>query len=179
MKVFSIVGPKLTDAVAEAIARVSTLLYSDGLQKQYFQQLLNYVQKRQAQFPNRRLYITGHSLGGGLAKLVAANVSIPAVTFMAPGLESTSYLVYRKNKIQELHNVALTLMPDNDVVSRVDTQSGASVKTKCIGNMLHCHLLSPTICNILEECGSGRAPEAEGTLYLPCGMCPDMPCGAS
>lgn len=25
----------------------------------------------------RRLYITGHSLGGGLAKLVAANVSIP------------------------------------------------------------------------------------------------------
>lgn len=176
MKVFSIVGPKLTDAVAEAIARVSTLFYSDGLQKQYFQQLLNYVQKRQAQFPNRRLYITGHSLGGGLAKLVAANVSIPAVTFMAPGLESTSYLVYRKNKIQELHNVALTLMPDNDVVSRVDTQSGATVKTKCEGNMLHCHLLSPTICNILQECGSGRAPE-EGTLYLPCGMCPDMPCG--
>ena len=26
----------------------------------------------------RRLYITGHSLGGGLAKLVAANVSIQA-----------------------------------------------------------------------------------------------------
>jgi len=175
MKGFSIIGPQVSDAVAEAIARVSALLYSDGLQKQYFQHLLKYVQQRQKQFPNRRLYITGHSLGGGLAKLVAANVSIQAVTFMAPGLESTSYLVYRQNMIQELHNVALTIMPDNDLVSRVDTQSGISVNTECQGNALHCHLLYPTICNMLDRCGSGRSPEEP--LYLPCGSCAEMPCG--
>eukprot|EP00913_Durusdinium_trenchii_P022722 g21338.t1 len=121
MDAFSIVGPKLSDAVAEAtsirihslvladpsmgrkaMARVSTPIYSDGLQKQYFSHLLEDVQRRRDQFPERRLYITGHSLGGGLAKLVAAKVGIPAVTFMAPGLESTSYLVFRQNMIQEM-----------------------------------------------------------------------------
>ncbi|CAK9089100.1 unnamed protein product [Durusdinium trenchii] len=168
-------GPKLSDAVAEAMARVSTPIYSDGLQKQYFSHLLEDVQRRRDQFPERRLYITGHSLGGGLAKLVAAKVGIPAVTFMAPGLESTSYLVFRQNMIQDLHNVALTVMPDNDVVSRVDIQSGITIKTECEGNMLHCHLLYPTICNFLDRCGSGRPP-AE-SLYLPCGACEDMPCG--
>lgn len=175
MDAFSIVGPKLSDAVAEAMARVSTPIYSDGLQKQYFSHLLEDVQRRRDQFPERRLYITGHSLGGGLAKLVAAKVGIPAVTFMAPGLESTSYLVFRQNMIQDLHNVALTVMPDNDVVSRVDIQSGITIKTECEGNMLHCHLLYPTICNFLDRCGSGRPP-AE-SLYLPCGACEDMPCG--
>eukprot|EP00913_Durusdinium_trenchii_P022721 g21337.t1 len=64
-------------------------------------------------------------------------------------------------------------MPDNDVVSRVDIQSGITIKTECEGNMLHCHLLYPTICNFLDRCGSGRPP-AE-SLYLPCGACEDMP----
>ncbi|CAK9110544.1 Putative lipase ATG15 (Autophagy-related protein 15) [Durusdinium trenchii] len=162
MDAFSIVGPKLSDAVAEAMARVSTPIYSDGLQKQYFSHLLEDVQRRRDQFPERRLYITGHSLGGGLAKLVAAKVGIPAVTFMAPGLESTSYLVFRQNMIQDLHNVALTVMPDNDVVSRVDIQSGITIKTECEGNMLHCHLLYPTICNFLDRCG----PAAQLVPYL-------------
>ena len=33
-------------------------------------------------------------------------------------------------------------MPDNDVVSRVDVQSGITIKTECDGNMLHCRQLS-------------------------------------
>ena len=40
--------------------------------------------------------------------------------------------------MQELHQTALTVMPDNDIVSRVDDQGGITIKTECQGNMLHC-----------------------------------------
>ena len=61
-----------------------------------------------------------------------------AVTFMAPGLGTTSYVVYREHMLeestreglgprpggpaaassQELRHISLTIMPENDVVSR-------------------------------------------------------------
>ncbi|CAJ1387546.1 unnamed protein product [Effrenium voratum] len=86
---------------------------------EYFSHLLDHVQKRKEKFPNRRFYITGHSLGGGLAKLVASKVSMQAVTFMAPGLGTTGYVVFREHRNEELRHSALTIMPENDVVSRV------------------------------------------------------------
>ncbi|CAE7238631.1 unnamed protein product, partial [Symbiodinium pilosum] len=174
MQAFSIAGPSLSNAVAESVALLSTVMYGESMQKQYFSHLLAHVQNRTAQLPDRMFYITGHSLGGGLAKLVAAKSQMQALTFMAPGLGTTSYVVYREHMLQELRRRSLTIMPENDLVSRVDTQTGITIKTDCDGNSLHCHLLYPTICNLLQLCGSGRAGEA--ALALPCGTCDDMPC---
>ncbi|CAJ1459365.1 unnamed protein product [Effrenium voratum] len=114
-----VTGPSLSNAAAESVALLSTMMYGDGIQKQYFSHLLDHVQKRKEKFPNRRFYITGHSLGGGLAKLVASKVSMQAVTFMAPGLGTTGYVVFREHRNEELRHSALTIMPENDVVSRV------------------------------------------------------------
>jgi lipase ATG15 len=36
-------------------------------------------------YPHSAIWITGHSLGGSLASLLALTNSIPAVTFEAPG----------------------------------------------------------------------------------------------
>ncbi|CAE7034745.1 unnamed protein product [Symbiodinium sp. CCMP2456] len=174
MQAFSLAGPSLSTAVAESVALLSTVIYGESMQKQYFSDLLAHVRSRKTQLPDRRFYITGHSLGGGLAKLVAAKTHMQAVTFMAPGLGTTSYVVYREHMLEELRHISLTIMPENDVVSRVDTQTGITVKTDCDGNPLHCHQLYPTICTLLQTCGSGRAGEA--ALALPCGACDNMPC---
>jgi len=174
MQAFSLAGPSLSSAVAESVALLSTVMYGESMQKQYFSDLLAHVRSRTTQLPDRRFYITGHSLGGGLAKLVAAKTHMQAVTFMAPGLGTTSYVVYREHMLEELRHISLTIMPENDVVSRVDTQTGITVKTDCDGNPLHCHQLYPTICTLLQTCGSGRAGEA--ALALPCGACDNMPC---
>ncbi|CAE7262893.1 EMB2076 [Symbiodinium sp. CCMP2592] len=174
MQAFSLAGPSLSSAVAESVALLSTVMYGESMQKQYFSNLLAHVRSRTTQLPDRRFYITGHSLGGGLAKLVAAKTHMQAVTFMAPGLGTTSYVVYREHLLEDLRHIALTIMPENDVVSRVDTQTGITVKTDCDGNPLHCHQLYPTICTLLQTCGSGRAGDA--ALALPCGACDNMPC---
>ncbi|CAE7677164.1 unnamed protein product [Symbiodinium microadriaticum] len=174
MQAFSLAGPSLSSAVAESVALLSTVMYGESMQKQYFSDLLAHVRSRTTQLPDRRFYITGHSLGGGLAKLVAAKTHMQAVTFMAPGLGTTSYVVYREHMLEELRHISLTIMPENDVVSRVDTQTGITIKTDCDGNPLHCHQLYSTICTLLQTCGSGRAGEA--ALALPCGACENMPC---
>lgn len=42
--------------------------------------------------PVEKICLTGHSLGGGLAALVAAQADVPCVTFNAPGLTVRSRL---------------------------------------------------------------------------------------
>jgi hypothetical protein len=39
-----------------------------------------------ARHPNSKMYLTGHSLGGAIADIVAIRASLPAVTFNAPGV---------------------------------------------------------------------------------------------
>ncbi|CAE8733366.1 unnamed protein product, partial [Polarella glacialis] len=135
MQAFSVAGPSLSSAVAEAVALLSTVMYGQGMQKEYFAELLQTVQSRKTSMPNRRFYITGHSLGGGLAKLVAAKVGLQAVTFMAPGLSTTSYVVFGEHMQKQLRHTSLTVMPDNDIVSRMDKQAGGVIQTDCERNV--------------------------------------------
>ena len=47
--------------------------------------------------PKRKLCLTGHSLGGGLAALIAAQYDAPCVTFNAPGTKRSLTAHYIKN----------------------------------------------------------------------------------
>jgi hypothetical protein len=46
---------------------------------------------------NRKLCLTGHSLGGGLAALIASQSDVPCVTFNAPGTKRSLTAHYIKN----------------------------------------------------------------------------------
>jgi hypothetical protein len=46
---------------------------------------------------NRKLCLTGHSLGGGLAALIASQFDVPCVTFNAPGTKRSLTAHYIKN----------------------------------------------------------------------------------
>lgn len=174
MQGFSAAGPGVSNSVAQAIALLSTVLYGEAVQKRYFSALLKHVIGRQKQWPNRRMYLTGHSLGGGLAKLVASQTSIQAVTFMAPGLATTGFVVFGQDVTPQLRNTSLTVMPENDIVSRVDNQRGVVIRVDCSGNPLTCHKIYNTLCFMYDKCGSGR--ELGYKLTLPCGVCPGYPC---
>jgi hypothetical protein len=49
---------------------------------------------------NDRIYVTGHSLGGGLAQIAAAVMGVPAVTFSAPTVSAVSGVLeaYARNR---------------------------------------------------------------------------------
>lgn len=172
---FSLFGP---DAVPPAQVAMSSILnFFEGSHnyEKFFGDLLAYVERRKAEEPEREFFVTGHSLGGGLAKLVAAKSGLRAVTFMAPGLSTTSHVVYRKFHGDLLRGgEVLTLQPQYDIVSRLDDQTGLVVPIECSrASGLYCHLIGPALCEIFGKCGSGRGGVS---LSLPCGVCDQMPC---
>lgn len=48
-----------------------------------------HIKEIQNRSPGRSFYVTGHSLGGGLASLVGAKYRVPTVTFNAPGMRNS------------------------------------------------------------------------------------------
>ena len=58
----------------------------------------------------RMVIVTGHSLGGGLAKIVSANVQIPAVCMSPPGIS----LISQKLEIEEadMYKRFISILPE-------------------------------------------------------------------
>ncbi|CAE8595821.1 unnamed protein product, partial [Polarella glacialis] len=172
MQGFTLIGPWLSQGMAKAIGLWSHSAHSS---QPSYSELLAYVQRRLKEEPQRRFYIAGHSLGGGLAKLVASQVGIQAVTFMAPGLAWTGYISLGEDIAGTLRDRAVTLQPAGDMVSRVDVQVGLVVPLGCEGGPLACHhIYSGGICNLYSQCGSMR--RFGPAVKLPCSQCSSMPC---
>ena len=73
------------------------------------------------------VYVTGHSLGGFLAQLVAAKEGVPAVTFNAPGAEE--YATKRKLALKSLALIR-NIYRANDIVGSFATHLGLSEEAK-------------------------------------------------
>ena len=130
----------------------------------------------------RQVIITGHSLGGGLARIVGALTSIPSVTFSPPGLELShrKYAVLNSdgslhrldNSNGALHHQSVAVVTEYDVITQVDTQVGLVQRIQCDkksqAHQNACHLLEGTICHLLEHCGDprGRFQSCEYTYDL-------------
>jgi len=161
---FEKTGPNLPRAFVHAVAALT----SGGRRKaerEAFAALVKRVLMKMREDPSRRFYITGHSLGGGIAKLVSAsvaarNLSLPAIVFAAPGLSATSFVVYGQTRNAALARTSLTVQPDNDIVSRVDATASAVVPVSCDAGILACHSIFRTLCSIFKECGSMRANQS-------------------
>jgi len=177
LQLFELVGPWMSIGVSQAIAYL-VLKPLD----QYYNQLMSHTATQQKKHPERTWYMTGHSLGGGLAKLVGGQLGIEAITFMAPGVERTLYLSLNQAQekatetINTLLRHAVTIQPRNDLVSRVDSQVGTVLPVECSKDPLTCHsLYTGAVCDLFNRCGSMREKDAP-EVALPCGSCSNMPC---
>jgi len=111
----------------------------------------------------RQVVLTGHSLGGGLAKLAAFELCRKAaphycdatkvVAFSSPNVDLTGQLLGLDVHVQER---SVNVFPDYDIVSRVDITHGAIYPVDCLpAKAFHCHLLEETLCELISTCGDG------------------------
>ena len=98
------------------------------------------------------IYLTGHSLGGGVAGVISAHLDIPAITFSTPGL-GYSYKTYNIELKNLIHNF-VNIIPMSDPITLLDSQVGQVQYIECSSNQpLSCHRIMKTIDALSEMCG--------------------------
>ncbi|ORX48194.1 hypothetical protein BCR32DRAFT_273619 [Anaeromyces robustus] len=121
----------------------SKLLYWKDVEKhvKYLQDNKNYT-----------LYLTGHSLGGGVAGVISGHLNIPAITFSSPGL-GYSYKTY-DIELDNLINNYVNIVPMSDPVPLLDSQIGQIQHIQCYtGEPLSCHRVFNTMDTLNKMCG--------------------------
>eukprot|EP00611_Tribonema_gayanum_P001910 TRINITY_DN11405_c0_g1_i1.p1 TRINITY_DN11405_c0_g1~~TRINITY_DN11405_c0_g1_i1.p1 ORF type:complete len:963 (+),score=216.15 TRINITY_DN11405_c0_g1_i1:3-2891(+) len=154
------------DSTASAVIEwLHETLQLFGLQSstalQYYLPLLEYVTELAKD--GREVTLTGHSLGGGLARIVGSLAKVPSITFSPPGIAQS----YRKFQVAAgalgragLHHESVAVIPEHDFVPMIDTQVGLvqTVTCKASAKALQgaCHLLEVTLCELIDHCGDNR-----------------------
>ena len=119
-----------------------SLLQSLGLpDPEYkFHRLVRYIENKVKPRLSRlgedsELVITGHSLGGGIAHIVAVMLNAPAVAFNPPGAyQSLSKHLYwnakdRRQMHEAAHNRTVTVLAENDIIGKLFDTHGGLVQT--------------------------------------------------
>lgn len=135
-----------------------------------FDPLLQAAKSMMKQHPERRYVLTGHSLGGGVAKLVQILLGVKtlSVTFSAPGIHYAEHSVFGDD-VQELSAASvITVRPDGDLISQIDIGAGTVIQAPCQGTALECHSIYRTLWNLLHVCGA--------SFSVPCGWSSEAPC---
>jgi lipase ATG15 len=121
-----------------------------------------------------QVVLTGHSLGGGMATVVAALTHLPVVGITPPGVYwslakhqqrgSQAYsggTEFGDDLSNWMHHQSLTLLVENDWVNGIFDDHGGLVQMMTCDRSqesleLACHMLEGTICHIFDRCGDPR-----------------------
>lgn len=117
----------------------------------YVRDLLASVRSLRASYPNSTIVLAGHSLGGGLSVLVGSNFDYPSISFSGPGTVLTGYKIGMDGTS---YDTSFTIIPDRDVVPRVDYHVGTVQNIRCSApSAPGCHSIATTCCELLRSCG--------------------------
>eukprot|EP00931_Biecheleriopsis_adriatica_P043767 TRINITY_DN25010_c0_g1_i1.p1 TRINITY_DN25010_c0_g1~~TRINITY_DN25010_c0_g1_i1.p1 ORF type:complete len:440 (+),score=71.16 TRINITY_DN25010_c0_g1_i1:359-1678(+) len=136
--------------------------------KVHYGSVLRYLRSLKLhEHPEQRVYITGHSLGGGIANLVGAEIGIPSVAFSPPGVQTTAELLGLD--LTKLHALALDIVPDEDPIVRATGKHGTvKLPISCAARGAQCHRIFNTACELMDMCGDQARPQRA----IPCDFCP-------
>eukprot|EP01116_Phalansterium_solitarium_P024110 TRINITY_DN8724_c0_g1_i2.p1 TRINITY_DN8724_c0_g1~~TRINITY_DN8724_c0_g1_i2.p1 ORF type:complete len:1143 (-),score=457.05 TRINITY_DN8724_c0_g1_i2:156-3584(-) len=144
------------------------LPYADS--RHYFQPIVEYVRQIKT---SRDVVVVGHSLGGGLASIVAAKSEVRGISFSGPGIVETRKKL--QIPLKNINKYTVNVIPENDIVPMVGVQGGIIYHTSCFRNGLdHCHMIQNTVCELIRKCGGQRsALMSAKKLDLQCDFLPE------
>jgi len=135
---------------------LSSVLFPPGSDYDYFTEVHDYVEEAKQK---RTLLLTGHSLGGSIAKVVGARMHIPSITYCAPGT------VYSRRKFDvdlvDIEQYSATVRPTADIISHIDSMGGVVQNVICDSTNYfpYCHFLDHVMCPMIRVgCGHLTRP---------------------
>jgi hypothetical protein len=90
----------------------------------------------------RKVLLVGHSLGGGIAKVVGCKTSSPAVALASPGIVDSRGKL--NVSLSAIHDLVINLYPQHDVASWLGVGGGLSFN-------IPCSLQRPDACHARES----------------------------
>eukprot|EP01083_Nonionella_stella_P280109 952730_1 len=143
-----------------------------GIRSKYDEPIYNYAYNLVSNYADdwNALYFTGHSLGGAVAQFVAAqfhqvnkeifgkDIDIKSLSLAAPGT------IWNSERfgfnIKDLQETAVALIPQYDIVSKVDEHGGMIQHLQCREpQFLSCHFVMVHICELFTNCPKTNTKE--------------------
>ena len=126
----------------------------------FFQFLIidKYIELLQTAYEKNRhnflkdIIIVGHSLGGGLAKILGRFLRKQAISLSGPGMNAFNSLWEYKGDSEYFGISAIDLVPDMDLVPRVEVSGGTIYRIICIKGVFGCHGKERSLCEVMIMC---------------------------
>ena len=117
----------------------------------YLEELIKAYKENEHTF-NDNVIIVGHSLGGGLAKIFGRLIKKQAISLSGPGVNAFHSLWEYKGDSDNFELTAIDLIPDMDLVPRVDISGGTIYRIVCMKSPIQCHYKELSLCEVLIMC---------------------------
>merc|ERR1719193_663481 len=120
----------------------------------YAEMIKDYI-KKMYDDPNisGEILLTGHSLGGGVAKIAGSRSGVMTIAFQAPGIVH-SRLAFRVTKAA-IDKWVVNVASPSDPVAQVDQLGGVHFMMDCtMRNSANCHAPTVALCDLFHRCGS-------------------------
>ena len=107
----------------------------------------------------KNVVFVGHSLGGGLAKIIGKIVGRDSVSLSGPGINAFHSLWKYTGNSTYFELTSVDIIPDLDLVPRVEISGGTIYRLICLQRPYECHSKELSLCESLMMCDNPNGEE--------------------
>merc|ERR1712232_178412 len=145
----------------ELVYAINVFIAGTADKETYYTATTEFVKKAKQKFDV--LFLTRHSLGGGLAMISGAQTQTPAISLSGPNAKISGRSLNPSVTHEQLNRFTFNIQPDHDFVAYFDDVSDQHQKIRCTADaneylLGKCHDQTRSFCEVLTTCGSQNRP---------------------
>jgi lipase ATG15 len=147
---------------AKALVYAINALQGQAVQRvSYYKGVTRFVNNLKDNPDYTGLGITGHSLGGGIAIISAAQTGTSGIAVSGPNAMLSRLSFEPKLTVEQLNSNTFNIVPYRDLVPMFDDKAQNYQNIDCHSdsrNPLSCHSVIRTLCELIYTCGTNNRP---------------------
>mmetsp|Transcript_27647 Transcript_27647/g.55452 ORF Transcript_27647/g.55452 Transcript_27647/m.55452 type:complete len:952 (-) Transcript_27647:656-3511(-) len=156
-----------TPIIPDLLEVVNSVVESQKLKEQGYyvitSQFVNAVRAGYGGANYTNVFITGASLGGGVAMISGAQTGTPTVSISGPGPLLPRKIFHPPLTVESIDSNVYNFIPERDYIARLGGRPMFYQNAMCIAsnnNLFGCHSMWRSFCEINYRCGSNGRPVA-------------------